>query len=487
MAMHIHPVLTIIFDGEEQPIPKNIGIQLDGSGNATSFYRLHTHDDSGTIHVETPPPVRDFHLRDFFAVWEQPFDSTQILDFVADENDTITMTVNGSPSTEFGDLLLKDADQIVITATTVDDPPPPTHTPYDGKIFAVGDATGKVQVLRATDGTIQAEFQAYGRDYQGPISIAVGDVNGDGFQDVVTAPTRATPHVKVFDGKAISQATFTESTPDAHLITSFMAYGTEFNVGVHVAVGHVANNGNETEHGHGGGGHILAADIITAASVGNPHVKVYRGSAIKDGTFGANPESHLIASYFAYDLNNNIGATVAVGRVAGSDHDDVICGSASGNPHVKVYRGFAMGHGEFNNFNPDASLVTSFLAYEQGRNLGVYVASGDTDGDGFEEVICAPFGNSSQVTVYNGKAISEGTAPASAILDQFFAYGQQYNTGSTIGAADFNGDGKAEIITGPTQGSAHYRVVPGDSSGVTPAAILENIASDLSTIIAVSA
>ncbi len=473
LAMHIHPTLSIFIDGVEQEIPADVGVLKNGSAT-TGFYPLHTHDDTGTIHAEGPV-VRDFLLEHFFAVWEKPFDSTRVLDFVADSNDTISMTVNGAPNTQYGDLVLKDGDQIVITATSVANPDP-EPTPFSGKIFAVGDATGRVQVRRATDGTIQADFGAYGEEYQGPISVAVGDVNGDGFEDIVTGPLRATPHVKVFDGKAIKEATFDEDNPDAHLLASWMAYGVQFNVGVYVAVGKIASAEGDV------------VDIITGASVGNPHVKIYRGSAIKDSTFNSNPESYLVASFFPYQLNVNYGATVASGVIAGTDHADLVCGTTVGNPHVKVYKGFALGHGEFNNFNPDASLLSSFFAFDTNRNLGVHISVGDTNNDGFADVVCGSFANSSQVKVYDGEALKNGTAGDAALLEQFFAYEGRADTGVTVGAADFNNDGKAEILTGTTQGNATYRVIDASTaSGNNPPALMENTVAELSTIISVSA
>jgi hypothetical protein len=43
---HIHPVLKIVVDGKETPIPANIGL------SAGCEKVLHTHDRTGTIHVE---------------------------------------------------------------------------------------------------------------------------------------------------------------------------------------------------------------------------------------------------------------------------------------------------------------------------------------------------------------------------------------------------------------------------------------------------
>jgi len=105
--MHIHPHLTIIIDGQPQVIPANIGIRSDGN------LPLHTHDASGWIHVESTE-VHTFKLKDFFTIWGQPFNRNIVLGHVAAGGKHITMTVDGRPSNQFGNLALQDGQQIVI-------------------------------------------------------------------------------------------------------------------------------------------------------------------------------------------------------------------------------------------------------------------------------------------------------------------------------------------------------------------------------------
>lgn len=107
-GMHIHPAVHISINGMEQRIPPNIGI------SPGFMHVLHTHDDSGVIHVESPE-LYQFKLRDFFIVWGKNFNQTCIFDYCVDDGHTLTLTVNGAPSNEFGDLVLKDGDQIRIS------------------------------------------------------------------------------------------------------------------------------------------------------------------------------------------------------------------------------------------------------------------------------------------------------------------------------------------------------------------------------------
>jgi hypothetical protein len=63
-ALHIHQHLDLYVDGRRVTVPAGIGI--DESQGFIS--PLHTHDESGVIHVESPD-VRTFTLGQFFAVW----------------------------------------------------------------------------------------------------------------------------------------------------------------------------------------------------------------------------------------------------------------------------------------------------------------------------------------------------------------------------------------------------------------------------------
>ncbi len=107
LRLHIHPHLSIVIDGVNQTIPAGIGITP--SGNRL----IHTHDESGTIHVESPWPAR-FYLKDFFYVWGERFDSSCIMDHCVDANHTLSVYVNGTRSALYGDVPLEDGEQISI-------------------------------------------------------------------------------------------------------------------------------------------------------------------------------------------------------------------------------------------------------------------------------------------------------------------------------------------------------------------------------------
>ncbi len=96
LVMHLHPHLTIEIDGKQKIVSKNIGI------GGTCERAVHTHEDTGEIHVESQIQ-RDYTLDDFMKLWNE---------LIEREGYTLTMSVDDKPSQEFGKLILKDKQQI---------------------------------------------------------------------------------------------------------------------------------------------------------------------------------------------------------------------------------------------------------------------------------------------------------------------------------------------------------------------------------------
>ncbi|HET8844068.1 MAG TPA: hypothetical protein VFN35_21560 [Ktedonobacteraceae bacterium] len=74
-VLHIHAHITIWIDGKPSPIPQGVGIPLNAqTGQSSCFYWLHTHDESGVIHIESPA-TQPFHLGQFLDEWNQGFNT----------------------------------------------------------------------------------------------------------------------------------------------------------------------------------------------------------------------------------------------------------------------------------------------------------------------------------------------------------------------------------------------------------------------------
>jgi hypothetical protein len=84
---HVHTHLTIFVNGKARVIPYGIGIPgaepvATPKGafveTGSCFYWLHTHQEDGIIHIESPSTSETFTLGQFFAEWGQPLSKTQI-------------------------------------------------------------------------------------------------------------------------------------------------------------------------------------------------------------------------------------------------------------------------------------------------------------------------------------------------------------------------------------------------------------------------
>lgn len=189
-----------------------------------------------------------------------------------------------------------------------------------------------VRVFDGNSGAVLRTFFAYSPVFLGGVRVAAGDVNGDGFAEIITgAGPGGGPHVKVFNGTNLN------------LLQSFFAYSPSFQGGVFVAAGYVNDDG--------------LADIITGAGAGGgPHVKVFDGTNL-----------NVLHSFFAYDPSFIGGVRVAAGDVNGDRFSDIITGAGPGaGPHVKLFDG------------TNLNVLHSFFAYDPNFTGGVFVAGAVT-------------------------------------------------------------------------------------------------------------
>ncbi len=229
------------------------------------------------------------------------------------------------------DLVDEDGSYANRGGTTVTVLTPQVNDPNKLNLTVAG--VGPDVLVYNTDGTTRFGFRPY-EGYTGNITVASGDITGDGIDDIVTGVESQISHVKVFDG-----ATGIE-------IASFLAYE-GFKGGVTVAVGDVLGTGH--------------AQIITGAGPGGgPHVKVFNiaGGGVSE-----------VQSFFAYDGGYLGGVTVGAGRLDGSGHEMIVTGARTGSSHVKAF-----------DVTSGAPIeMRSFFAFDAGFAGGVNVAAGNGD------------------------------------------------------------------------------------------------------------
>lgn len=272
-------------------------------------------------------------------------------------------------------------------------------------MFACGAGEGggpRVSVFAQIGGPPLFDFFAYDPSYRGGVRVAVADLNGDGFPELIAAPGGPLPGqigmlplVRVFDGRTMG------------LMSEFLAYDRTWTGGVQVAAADLTRQGR--------------AIIVTGADVGaGPHVRAFDIIAGKE-----------IASFYAYDQNFRGGVRVALGDVDGDGLPDIVTAPGPQHPpQIKVFAG------------TNARLISNWLAYDNDHAVGAYVATADITKNGRAEVIVGPdVAGCGLVRVFDpirGRRIGE-VAP----------YPAKFRGGIRVAAHDVNNDGILDVVCAP--------------------------------------
>lgn len=276
--------------------------------------------------------------------------------------------------------------------------------------LALGAAPGQGGIVRVIDvktGALRTLLPYAG--FNGTVRLAVGDVNADGFPDLITVPGQGgAPFVKVFD----------VATGD--LLRSFLAFDIAFRGGVNLAVGDVNGDGH--------------ADIVTAPGAGGgPVVKEFSGA---DGS--------QLTAFFAFPSTFTGGVQVATGDVNGDGNADVGVATGPGAAsQVRVYGGGT------------STLLFSQVIGPTNYTGGTVISMGDYDLDGKAEIATA-FGPHSASIIQGYKVGTTGRYFAFNPYEASFVN----TTGFYLTSLDVNGDGVDDLVVN-TQGTNRLRFISG--------------------------
>ena len=301
----------------------------------------------------------------------------------------------------------------------------------DGKAFVYLGGPGGLAASPAwsTRGGITGDL------YGASVSTA-GDVNGDGFADVIVgAPqySNGQPQegrASVFLGSASGLSTIAAWTAEADQATA------DFGKSVHTA-GDV--------NGDGFGDVIIGSPRFDGGTTDGGRAVVYLGSA---SGLAATPTWTKNGTEFLGKLGT---AVAGAGDVNGDGYADVIVGTPFASPaHADVYLGTNLG----------VLTTASFTAPANGTNaqsqFGISVAGvGDVNGDGFADVAIGspqydrdmsenPYG---WALVFYGSATGLSNNLGSAVTSSPQEANDRFGL-SVAGAGDVNGDGYADVVFG---------------------------------------
>ncbi len=274
-----------------------------------------------------------------------------------------------------------------------------TAVPTSESRYVVAPASKSVSEVRvmARDGSVQESFLAYAPGFKGGVSVAVGDLDGDGSEEIVTgAGAGGGPHIRIFS---------TNGTP----LTNFFAFETSYRGGVRVAV--LDYNGD-----------------------GIKEIAVASGKAKEGEVRIFNREGSLLARFFVFSKKFKNGFSIAAGDINGDGIDEVLVAAGpGGGPHVQAYK-------------TDGTLVLEFFAYERQFGNGVEAIALDIDGDGTDEIATAPAsGKARNIKIFDerGNALYEFQA-----FDLPAGKKAGSEPGLRLAVFDFDNDKRDEIVAG---------------------------------------
>ena len=275
-------------------------------------------------------------------------------------------------------------------------------------------------------------FFAYDPSFTGGVRVALGDVNGDGNRDIITAAgPSGSPHIKVF---TINHDLVTgDYSVNPQPIAQFYAFNQPtFKGGVYIAAGDTNNDG-------------LDDIIVGAGATGGPRVTVYAGTAT-----GVNTASPL-NNFFAYPQKFNGGVVVTAGQRNGNAGEEVIVAPASN-------AGYNIRSYDVNGLGSSPKLVDDFFAFNDFKSRGgLSIAAGNLDqGAGITDLIVGTTNNQFGVILNN--------EPTGIPVTNVFA---GYNGTIRAGVArDANGQEVAVALAGPG-GAPRVSIFSFQTSGLT--------------------
>lgn len=272
-------------------------------------------------------------------------------------------------------------------------------TPTDESVLKIYEEGGK----------LLKTLKPYGTG-KGAIQVRRGDVDGDGQDDLVTAPSRGQKSmIKVWSLNGVLKYEF-QALEDA-----------KFRGDVDLALSDL-NGDNRKEI------------VVAVQALGGPKSTIYNYNPVTE-------KFDLFSSGFVYDKSFRGGVALGVGDIDGDNKDDLIYAPFSGANPIIV-------HGYD---GTTRKTKATFYPFVEGFDGGQRVRVGNVLGDAKAEIVVTPAKDANpEVKIYGWDAENE----TMSLISSFMAYGDRVysdkiTSGVQITLGDILGDTHWEIITTP--------------------------------------
>jgi hypothetical protein len=276
------------------------------------------------------------------------------------------------------------------------------------RVFGTGSVVPAVGTSQSGSGTV-TNIYPYSTSLPTGVRVAVGDLDGDGINDLVVVNSVGAPTIIVYSGATGAQ------------LASFAPYTAS--IPASIAVGDLNGDGrNEIIVGTASN---LSAVFVFSGTVNSKRTAITFSQTGSFLAFGSLP----------------VGVNVAVGDLNGNGKSNIVVSSATGLAVVGVFDGQTFAAQGF--FLP-------FGAFYGGATVAV----GDLDNDGKAEIVVGTGSQITAVGVFNGQSFSRQT-----LLLPFGAI----KSGVSVAVNDINGDGIPDLIVGLTTGPDVVNAYAGSS------------------------
>jgi len=128
-AEHFHAHLDIFMDSKPVPVPADIGFSFNAAGQPNGISALHSHDETGVIHIEAPTVGATYTLGQFLTEWGVLDGTDKTPGAPHSSIDGWNVAVNGTKQDgKITDVVLKAHDEIVLFHGAAPNPLPASFT-----------------------------------------------------------------------------------------------------------------------------------------------------------------------------------------------------------------------------------------------------------------------------------------------------------------------------------------------------------------------